>query len=94
MALFKIAATGAFSRTLKKLSKKHPEVVAVYETVLGVLQVDPLNQSLRHDIKKLSGVPAGDGQWRIRIGDYRLRYDVEGETVILWSINDRKDAYR
>jgi mRNA-degrading endonuclease RelE of RelBE toxin-antitoxin system len=24
------------------------------------------------------------GQWRIRVGDYRILYDIEGEQVLLW----------
>jgi len=34
------------------------------------------------------------GHWRIRIGDYRIRYDIEGNKVILLRILHRKDIYR
>ena len=34
------------------------------------------------------------GKWRIRIGDYRIRYDVEGDKVVLLRILHRKDIYR
>ena len=42
--------------------------------------------------KKLSGVAVG--QWRVRVGDYRIRYDIEGSTVLLYRVRDRKDIYR
>ena len=58
-----------------------------------LLEDDPYNQSGRHKIKKLAVVKAGDGQWRIRFGDYRLRYDIVGNDVVLDSFRDRKDAY-
>ena len=42
--------------------------------------------------KKLSDVAVG--QWRVRVGDYRIRYDIEGSTVLLYRVRDRKDIYR
>jgi len=41
---------------------------------------------------KLSSIKIG--QWRIRIGDYRIRYDIEGNKVILLRVRHRKDIYR
>ena len=38
-------------------------------------------------------VPSGEGQYRIRIGDYRIRYDIIGTEVILYSFKHRKAAY-
>lgn len=34
------------------------------------------------------------GKWRIRIGDYRIRCDIEGDKVVLLRILHRKDIYR
>ncbi len=33
-------------------------------------------------------------KWRIRIGNYRIQYDIEGNKVILLRILHRKDIYR
>ena len=33
------------------------------------------------------------GQWRIRIGDYRIRCDIEGNKVILLRILHRKNRH-
>ena len=41
---------------------------------------------------KLSSIKIG--QWRIRIGDYRIRYDIEGNKVILLRVRHRKNIYR
>ncbi|MBI3961397.1 MAG: type II toxin-antitoxin system RelE/ParE family toxin [Deinococcus sp.] len=35
----------------------------------------------------------GAAQWRIRAGDYRLRYDIVGSDVVLYSFRHRKEAY-
>ena len=42
--------------------------------MLAALKEDPYNRSGKHDIKKLASLKPGEGQWRIRAGDYRLRY--------------------
>lgn len=92
-AAFRVFSTAAFDRSIKRLAKKNPEIPDVFAAMLAVLQEDPLNTSRRHNIKKLTDVAAGDGQWRLRSGVYRLRYDVESDIVTLHSINHRKEAY-
>ncbi len=42
--------------------------------------------------QKLKGVTIG--QWRYRVGDYRIRYDVEAEIVYLHVVRHRKEVYR
>jgi addiction module RelE/StbE family toxin len=42
--------------------------------------------------RKLAGV--GVGKWRIRIGDYRVRYDIERNAVLLYRVRKREDIYR
>lgn len=34
------------------------------------------------------------GQYRFRIGDYRVIFDLEEETLVLLAIDHRKDIYR
>ena len=90
---FRVLTTAAFDRSMRRLAKKNPGISEVFEDLVHILATDPQNTSRKHKIKKLTGVEAGDGQWRIRSGVYRLRYDVEGDLVMLHSINHRKDAY-
>lgn len=44
-------------------------------------------------VKKLQGF---DNEYRIRIGDYRVRYEIDDKqlTVIILSCRHRKEAYR
>jgi mRNA-degrading endonuclease RelE of RelBE toxin-antitoxin system len=65
----------------------------VLEKMLMALEGDPYNRSGKHDIKKLAGLKPGEGQWRIRAGDYRLRYDILGHDVVLYALRHRKEAY-
>ena len=89
-----VVSSSQFDRQIKKLQQQHADIVASYEESIAVLKTDPHNTSRTHPIKKLSDIPFGDGQWRIKIGRYRIRYDTDGQTVILCHIRDRKDVYR
>jgi mRNA-degrading endonuclease RelE of RelBE toxin-antitoxin system len=78
MAFYEVQSTPSFERSAKRLTKQHVRIADTLDFVREVLQQDPFNLSRGHDIKKLNGVKEGQGQWRIRIGDYRLRYDRKG----------------
>ena len=45
------------------------------------------------DIKALQGYP---GALRLRVGDYRIVYTVEGEKLMVWvlAVADRRETYR
>jgi mRNA interferase RelE/StbE len=34
------------------------------------------------------------GQWRLRVGDWRIRYDIVGEEVHLLRVRHRREVYR
>jgi len=91
---FLVLTTPAFERQVRKAVRIRPDLSNALEEVVAVLRSDPHNTTGKHKIKKLSGVSPGDGQWRIRFGDYRARYDVFRKEVVLHSFRDRKDAYR
>lgn len=90
---FRLIATPPFERSLRRLAKKNLQIASMVEQMLLVMQEDPLNLSRKHNIKKLTNIDEGSGQWRIRSGVYRPRYDVIGKDVVLYSINHRKEAY-
>ena len=33
------------------------------------------------------------GLWKIRVGDYRVCYEIEEHTVTVWAIRHRRDVY-
>lgn len=92
MAQFTVVVTRSFERDLRKIHKKDKDILVAYEKCLDALESDPFNKSRAYDIKKLSGVK--EGEWRIRFGRYRLRYDIYDKEIILLTIRDRKDAYK
>ena len=91
---YSVVTTGHFDRLLKKLAPKHPDLVERFEEAIGILSLDPYNKSHKYPIKKLQGVAAGDGQYRLRSGRFRFRYDVEGrEVLLLYCGLRREDTY-
>ncbi|MGH9643905.1 MAG: type II toxin-antitoxin system RelE family toxin [Terriglobales bacterium] len=90
---FRVVTTPAFERDFRAIFRKNSALVPALEQLIETLGDDPHNRSGRHKIKKLAGLKPGEGQWRIRWRDYRLRYDILGDDVVLHSFRHRKDAY-
>ena len=80
---FSVHTTPHFERLARKLLKGHAELREVLREVRAVLEADPYNASRKHPIKKLVAVDPGEGQWRLRAGRFRFRYDVSGQEVWL-----------
>ena len=80
---FSVVTTSHFDRLLKKLVRVHSDLMARFEEAVAILSEDPYNKSRQYAIKKLEGVTAGDGQYRLRSGRFRFRYDVGGREVVL-----------
>jgi len=80
---FLVFTTSRFERELKKLAAQHPGLPELFG-----------DRSRQYAIKKLQAVPAGEGQYRIREGRFRFRYDIDGQTVYLKACSlRREDTY-
>jgi mRNA interferase RelE/StbE len=80
---YHLVISNRFRRDLRRLDGiMHRRVLEVLEA----LQENPQQGS------QLTNVPIG--KWRIRVGDYRIRYDIEGDQVLLYRVRHRKDIYR
>lgn len=91
---YRVVVASRFERDYKALAKRHPQAIPRVEAMVEALKQDPYNRSGRHNIKKLRGVKKGEGQWRIASGDYRIRYDIFGQEVVLYACKPRRAAYR
>lgn len=74
---------------LKDLSKLPTGIKPKVEKALMELKKEPHSG---RNIKKLALVDIG--VWRLRIGSWRLRYDVVGQDIQLHIIRHRKEVYR
>jgi mRNA-degrading endonuclease RelE of RelBE toxin-antitoxin system len=90
---FTVFTTPGYERDFRAISRGRPAVAEAMEDLLAALRRDPYNRNGQHQIKKLTGCKAGEGPWRIRWKEYRLRYDIFGEDVVLYSFRHRKEAY-
>jgi mRNA-degrading endonuclease RelE of RelBE toxin-antitoxin system len=94
MTTFSVQTSPHFERLFKKLNKQHTELPELLDEVIAILEADPYNHTKQYAITKLTG-PQVDGQWRIRQGRFRFRYDISGQIVELKYVGlRREDTYR
>lgn len=74
-------------REFKKLPKDVR--LLIYGILTGVFSKDPLSPVL--DVRKMQHPLPG---YRLRVGDYRVLFMLEVDTVKIYRIRHRKDAYR
>ena len=68
---------------LHETSQEPPRFGAAELSAVAILSTDPYDRSRIHKIKKLEGVPAGEGQYRLALGRWRFRYDIMSQVVLL-----------
>jgi mRNA-degrading endonuclease RelE of RelBE toxin-antitoxin system len=91
---FSVRTTPRVDRLLKSLARRHRELIERYAEALEILSTDPYNRSRRHDILKLQGIALGEGQYRLRLGRWRFRYDISGRDAVLQYCGlRREDTY-
>ena len=90
---FRVVTTPAFEREFRKVSRGNAALIDALGELVATLSEDPHNRSGQHQIKKLAGLKPGEGQWCIRWREYRLRYDIFSDEVVLHSFRHRKEAY-
>lgn len=86
MAEYKLVSSKSF---LKDLAKLPEEARLKTAKALADLKKDPYSG---RNVKKLTNFDIGT--YRLRIGDFRLRYDIERSVIYLRIIKHRKDIYR
>lgn len=80
---FTVLVSPHFERLAKRLAKQQQEFPKQFQKAVAILKTDPYNLSGTHPILKLTGEQANNGQWRLRIGRLRFRYDIIDQTVEL-----------
>jgi mRNA interferase RelE/StbE len=54
------------------------------------MKLDRAQNDLRGDIKKLKGFK---NKYRLRAGDFRVLFELEGACLVVYDVGDRKDIY-
>lgn len=55
-----------------------------------VARVEALRNDLTGDVKRLTEFTP---EYRLRVGDFRALFEIEGNKVVIYRIVNRKDAY-
>jgi hypothetical protein len=58
---FAVHPSSRYKRLSVKLHKGHRDFEAIEKRAAAILSTDPCNRSRQHNIKKLEGVPLGEG---------------------------------
>ena len=92
---FSVRVSSRCQPVLARLNEQHPDFPAFYRRAVEILEQDPANVRRQHNILKLRDTARGDGQWRLRLGRFRFRYDIyEREVLLLYCGLRREDTYR
>ena len=70
-------------KTLKKISKKEGKRI--------IAKLKHMENDLAGDVKKLTNHTP---EFRLRVGDWRVLFEIEEDKIIVYSILQRKDAYK
>jgi hypothetical protein len=90
-----VRTTPHFDRLFRRLATRHPDLAERYAEAIKILKADPQNLTRAHAIRKLEGVRRGEGQYRLRLGRWRFRYDIFGPEVWLLHCGLRRErTYR
>ena len=53
--------------------------------------IEAMSDDLEGDVKRLTGFTR---EYRLRVGDYRVLFEIEGKSIVIYRIRHRRDAYR
>ncbi|MBI5594252.1 MAG: type II toxin-antitoxin system RelE/ParE family toxin [Deltaproteobacteria bacterium] len=54
-------------------------------------KIEQMSNNLKGDVKQLTDFTP---EYRLRVGDYRVLFEIEGRTIIIYRVRHRKEAYR
>ena len=73
-------------KALKDLDSMQPDI---RQRVIE--KVERMRHDLEGDVKRLTNfVP----EYRLRVGDYRVLFAVEGDRVVVYRVRNRREVYR
>ena len=73
---------------LADLRKLEP---AIQSRILAAIERKLLVDPFRHGKKLVA--KTRPGRWRFRVGDYRVRFDIEGRVLIFYRVGHRREIY-
>ena len=73
-------------RAVKDIEHLPPRIQA---TILA--GIDEMSNDLKGDVKRLTNFTP---EYRLRVRDYRVLFEIEEKTIVIYRIRHRREAYR
>jgi mRNA interferase RelE/StbE len=54
-------------------------------------KIEAMSDNLRGDVKRLTSYTQ---EYRLRVGDYRVLFEIEGKSIVVYRVRHRREAYR
>lgn len=54
-------------------------------------RIEEMSDNLRGDVKHLTD---STPEYRLRVGEYRVLFEIEGKAIVIYRIRHRREAYR
>lgn len=54
-------------------------------------KIEEMSDNLKGDVKRLTD---STPEFRLRVGNYRVLFEIEDETIVIYRIRHRREAYR
>ncbi len=54
-------------------------------------RIEEMSNDLKGDVKKLTNLMP---EYRLRVGDYRVLFEIEERMIVIYRIRHRREAYR
>ena len=70
-------------KDLKKIDKKNQKNI--------IDKIEKMSHNLNGNIKKLTNFTP---EYRLRVGDYRILFEIEDNNIIIYRIKHRKESYK
>lgn len=73
-------------KALRDLESLSPEIA---RRILA--KIDLLRERLGGDVRRLTNFTP---EYRLRVGDYRILFEIDGDQIVIYRIRHRRDVYR
>lgn len=55
------------------------------------MKIEDLSDKLKGNVKRLTNFTP---EYRLRVGDYRILFEIENDTIVVYRVKHRKEAYK
>ncbi len=56
-----------------------------------IKSIEAMSVDLKGDVKRLTNFTP---EYRLRVGDYRVLFEIENENIVVYRVRHRREAYR